>query len=357
VRNASALAAGVGAALLAGGNPVHAQDKGIEVKLSGQINRAILHADDGGQKDWFNVDNDNSSTRFRFDAAGNVRPGLRAGILFEVEYQSNPSNLVNFAGRQVSPSLDERHMDVFVNGGWGTVRLGQGDGAANGAAEVDLSGTAVAHYSETTGVGGGFLYRNSAGVLTTSSITTTLANQDFESRYDMLLYQSPVFSGFIAETSWGNKATDIFELALRYSGKLDAALGTLAGALGYSREDAVPGGVDDKIFGGSISWLHSSGMNLTFAHTNRDLPGREGKFTYLKAGYKFNNRHAASVDFGQGDDQEAGGDEATMFGLGYVYTPIAWAEVFGLVKRHDLDRPGASLHDITFAMIGSRVKF
>jgi hypothetical protein len=245
-------------------------------------------------------------------------------------------------------------MDLFFRGGWGTVRLGQGDGAANGASEVDLSGTTVAHYASTPDVGGAFQYR-SGGALSGTSISATLSNQDFESRYDRLLYQSPSFSGFMAEASYGNKDTNIVEVAVRYSGKL-AALGTLAGAIGYSNEEAVAGGTDDKVLGGSISWLHTSGINLTYTHTNRDLPGRDGKFDYFKAGYKF-GKHAVSIDYASGQDQALSGDEAKMYGIGYVFTPIAWAEIFALLKQHSLDRSGASLDDIQFFMVGSRIKF
>ena len=335
----------------------HAQDKAIEVKLSGHIDRAILRADDGGEAKWFNVDNGNSSTRFRFNAEGDAGSGLRAGILFEVDFASNPSSQVNFSNRNIPAAFNERHMDLFLRGGFGMLRLGQGDGAANGASEVDLSGTTVAHYSSTTDVGGGFLFRDTSGVLSTASVGAVISNQDFESRYDRLYYQTPSFNGFTGEVSWGNKQEDVVELAVRYSGRLEG-IGQLAAALGYSKEDAPAGGPgpDDKTIGGSVSWLHSSGLNLTFAHTARDLPGREGKFDYLKIGYKFGN-HALSFDYGKGKDQGLAGDDAKQFGLGYVWTPIAWAEVFGLVKKHSLDRPGASLDDILFAMVGSRVKF
>lgn len=339
----------VASALVAGN--VLAQ--GIDVRLSGQINRALLHADDGAEQEWFNVDNGNSSTRFRFNAEGAPAAGLKAGILFEVEYKSNASSAVNFATRSISPTLDERHMDLFLGGGFGTVRLGQGDGAANGAAEVDLSGTTVAHYSSTPDIGGAFQYR-AAGVFSGTSIGDSISNQDFESRYDRLLYQTPSFAGFMGEASWGHKATDILELALRYSGKM--AFGTLAGALGWSSEDAAPGGTDDETLGGSISWLHPGGLNLTFAHTSREFGGRDRTFSYLKAGYKFGS-HAVSLDYGMGDDQAASGDEAKMYGIGYVFTPIAWAEVFALYKLHSLDRPGVGLDDITFFMLGSRIKF
>jgi hypothetical protein len=331
-----------------------AQAQGIELKLSGQVNRALMHVDDSVQDEWFNVDNSNSSTRFRFNAEGPAGAGLRAGILWEVEYRSNPSSAVTFATRSISPTLDERHMDVFLAGGFGMARLGQGDGAANGASEVDLSGTTVAHYSSTTDVGGGFEYR-SGGALSGASIGATIANQDFESRYDRLYYRTPSLSGFTGEASWGHRATDITELAARYSGKL-GGFGTLAAALGWSKEDGAAGAIDDETIGGSISWLHGSGFNLTYAHTERDLAGRTGKFDYFKAGYKF-GAHAVSIDYGMGQDQAASGDEATMVGIGYVWLPVAWAEVFALYKQHSMDRPGASLEDITVFMVGSRVKF
>ena len=341
----AALAAG---ALLAG----NATAQGIELRLSGQVNRALMHVDDGTDKEWFNVDNGNSSTRFRFNAEGPVMPGWRAGILFEAQYQSNPSDGVSFLDRDLPASLNERHMDVFVTGRWGTLRLGQGDGAANGAAEVDLSGTTVAHYSSSPDIGGAFEYR-AGTAFSGTSIAASISNQDFESRYDRVLYQSPNLSGFIVEVSSGHKEADIVEAALRYSAKI-GALGQLAAALGWSREDAP--GTDDEVLGGSVSWLHPSGFNLTFTHTARDLPGREGKFNYLKGGYKF-GQHAVSVDYGMGDDQAAAGDEAKVYGIGYVFTPIAWAEVFALYKIHSLDRSGPALEDITFAMVGTRVKF
>src|SRR5262245_22048996 len=298
--NKRQIALGFGALATALGCPDQAwsQAEGLKASLSGQIDRAILYANDGTEKDWFNVDNGNSSTRFRFTADAPVGPGLKAGILFEVEYRSNPSSTVAFGNRSISPTLDERHMDIFLAGGFGAVRLGQGDGAANGASEVDLSGTTVAHYASTPDVGGGFEYRT-GGVLSGTSIGTTISNQDFESRYDRLHYLTPDFQGFSAQASWGNKATDVVEFSERYSRQL-AGPGQLAGAVGYSKEDAAPGGTDDKTVGGSVSWLHGSGINVTLAHTSRDLPGRTGRFDYLKVGYKFGGNHAVSVDYAKG---------------------------------------------------------
>ena len=369
------LASTVGTALMALGAPAMA----VDVTISGQVNRAFMAVDDGNKSDTFFVDNDNSSTRVRFVGSADVKPGLKAGLLFEVEFQGNDSNLVTMSAKDTgSPTFGERHTAVFLEGGWGKVTLGQTDGAANGAVEVDLSGTSVAHYAGNTDIAGAFRFRDSSGALTGPSIGASSSQQDFESRYDLVRYDTPVFGGFKLVGSFGTKSTstttliapagggavttttstassDVKELALWYSGKL-GGLGQLAGALGYSQRGLAAG--DDEIIGGSLSWLHASGFSATLGRTDRDDPvaGRDKEFSYLKLGYKV-GKHAVSLDFGRGEDQAAAADESDFFGVGYVYTPMAWADIYGLLKQHQLDRPGASFDDISVLMVGTRLKF
>ncbi len=47
----------------------------IDFYISGQLNRAVLYADDGESAKWFFVDNDNSSTRFRFRGSNDFENG------------------------------------------------------------------------------------------------------------------------------------------------------------------------------------------------------------------------------------------------------------------------------------------
>jgi predicted porin len=353
-RNAIALAAGSLFAL-----PVAAADtNSLEIKLSGQVNRAVLQVKDGINSDLFNVDNDNSGTRFRFTGTQTISPGTKAGVVFEVEYQSSPSNLVTFADRTApSPTLDERHMNVFYQSNWGQVSLGQGDGAANGGVEVDLSGTSVAHYAGVTDIGGAFAFRTAAGGFG-PSISQTTSQQDFESRYDRVRYDSPSFNGFGLAASVGSKDTDrdVNEVALRYAG--GGGFGQFAAALGYSNEDpATPGGRDDITTGASASWLHPAGYNVTFATSSRDITAaRKGKFNYMKLGYKWGD-HALSTDFAVAKDENAAGDEAKVFGVAYVYKAAKWAELYALAKNHSLDRPGSTFEDIRVVMAGTRLKF
>ena len=79
------LAAAVGAALLLGAGAAQAQN--LQVQLYGQVNRALMFADDGQRSKTFFVDGESSGTRFGIQGTSQVMPGLRAGARFEVEYE------------------------------------------------------------------------------------------------------------------------------------------------------------------------------------------------------------------------------------------------------------------------------
>lgn len=137
----------------------------VDFAISGQINRAALYADDGHTAKWFFVDNDNSSTRFRFTGSNDFEKDWKVGIVWEVEMQSNPSNNMNMdlTGDTTDVHFDERKMEFWVGNAWGKAWLGQGDMASNGTSEVDLSGTDVAAYSSVGDVGGGFFFQDNGG--------------------------------------------------------------------------------------------------------------------------------------------------------------------------------------------------
>jgi hypothetical protein len=366
------VAAAVGAALFVAGTTVYAQTAPT-VQVYGQVSRALLFADDGTQSKWFHVDNEASGTRFGFTGTGQALPGLRYGFRIELDLQSNESQRVtfgptgpvsNFPGHDEDVGgFAERHMDAWVEGGWGRVNMGQGDGAANGATESDLSGTGMANGIGVADLGGGFVHRTAAGAFSTRSIGAAINQQDFESRYDRLMYVTPTFGGFRAQASWGqNGNADIKEISAWYGAKM-GGLGELAAAVGWSEQGAVTaGGTKDETMGGSISWLHGSGFNLTYSYSNRDNPAvagavvRDSTFNYIKAGFK-RGQHAIAVDYAMGDDFAAVGDEAKMYGIGYVWNPVRWLELYAAYKVHQLDITGGSLEDIKIGTIGTRVRF
>lgn len=369
------LAVAVGAALLAAGATAQAQitgaQTGINVQLYGQVHRAVMHADDGHQSKWFHVDGQPSSTRFGINASAPIMTGLRMGARIETEMKSNPSNVVNFTTPSTGAVAGtvlwaERWLDAFVEGGFGRINIGQGSAAADDVSTQDLSGTALPNGTCPTDWGGGIAFRTAAGGTVAGALGTSTGGlgdcNDFESRYDRIQYTSPTFAGFRAQVSNGQKGTaEGNEASVWYTGKL---AGDFQAAVGWSNlnTSTATGVPDRETIGFGVAWLSAAGFNLAANYTEvkgisgSATDGRKGKTTWLKAGYKF-GQHAIGVDYGMYDDIAAAGDEGKSYGVGYVWSPQRWAEIYAGYHLFTLDRPAVSLEDITVFSIGTRIRF
>tara|TARA_R110000823_G_scaffold55161_1_gene134829 strand:- start:1 stop:555 length:555 start_codon:yes stop_codon:yes gene_type:complete len=160
----------------------------MEFKASGQLNRAIMSVDNGKSSDTFFVDNTNSSSRFRFTGVSEVAEGLEMGFNYEMEFESEPSVLVNENNSGGNANkLEERLAEVYLKGDFGQFNLGQGMGPADGLTHISLAGTGVAsllsHYSL---IGGGVQFQED-GVASGTSVRNAFTELDFESRYDRRL--------------------------------------------------------------------------------------------------------------------------------------------------------------------------
>ena len=343
---------------------VRSRNDKVSLQIYGQVNRAALYANDGEEDNWFFVDNDNSSTRIGLLGSTNAIDGFSIGTRFEVEFQSNPSNEVSQEDKNGvgDNNFKRRHFDIFLKSErFGKLSLGRGDTASNNTAEVDLSGTDVVGYSSIADMAGGQLFfDNDTDTLSNTTIGDVFNNFDGLSRDDRLRYDTPNFYGFFASGSV--VSGDAADVALFYSAKLGDF--KLAAAAAYSDPAGTSNSVDDSI-DGSISVLHSSGFNLTFAGGTRDYKdsGRDdGTFYYGKLGYqrKFFSigTTAMSVDYGRNDDVEQDGDEANTVGFQFVQNIDQWATEYFLGYRyHNLDRDNTDFKDINALMTGLRVKF
>lgn len=327
-----------------------------EFKVSGQINRLLMHADDGRDTRFAHADNVNSQTRLRAAASWPLTAQLAVGANWEDGYTVNPSSRVSMADGSIAATFNPRHADIWLAGDWGRFSLGRGDGAANGGMENDLSGTTAINYAGIVDIGGNFTFRRGAAFGPT--IAATLGDLDFESRYIRRRYDTPRFGPLALSFSDGTKdGHRVSELALWHVG--ESAAGRWAATLGVSRERH--GGVagNEDTAGGSVSWLAPAGLNLTLAlgGSADEYPARPRKrFAYAKVGH-LSGRHALSLDHGRGRDFQLAGDSSTMTGIGYVFTATTWAELYAGVKRHDLRRPGADFAPVLFYLAGARLKF
>lgn len=347
---------------LAADNPVNAGSDKIKMTLYGQVNRGVLMVDDGDKTKTYFVDNKASSTRLGIEAESRTEGDLSFGSKFEVEMQSDSSgdvNRTNNAGVG-GASFTERHMDIYAqHKTFGKLSLGQGDTASNGTAEVDLSGTALAGYSDVPTFAGSQLFWNKdTDKLSTLKIKDVVSNLDGLSRKDRLRYDTPRIAGFNLSCSLvEGSASDV---ALRYADKFS----------GLKIEAAVSNAYEGtqkktEINAGSLSVLADMGVSLTVAagQNKLDQTGREDpSYTYGKVGYqaKFSDlgKTAFSVDYGVFNDFKADGNKATVFGVQVVQKlDMYGAELYAGYRNHKLDSKAAEYDSISAFLAGARLKF
>ncbi|MCO7245595.1 porin [Halomonas sp. Mc5H-6] len=269
----------------------------------------------------------------------------------------NPSSAVNPESKNISGEFKDRHFNVFLEGAAGSFSLGQGDGAANGNIEADLSGTNVVSSANLPLVGGGLPFVNK-GSMEEIALKNSVSNQDFESRYSRFRYDTPSLGPIELSVSQGVKSnSDVTELGGRISLPL---AGRVVARLGYSTKGLGETSGDVETIGGSISWLHTSGFNLTGAYSNRaDDNGMspDSEFYWAKAGYRFNEAHAIDAHYAETKDLRLKGDHAETVGVGYVYKPSQWLDIYAGYRRHSLSGVNAEYSNVNVAMFGSRIKF
>ena len=342
---------------------VHSSSDKVSVQLYGQVNRAVLYTDDGDDDYFYHVDNDNSSTRIGLLGKGQVNSDIQAGTKIEVEFQSNDSNVVNqnLQNGAGSNNFRKRHLDLYLESKkYGKLSLGWGNTASNETSEVDLSGTAVIGYSDIPAMAGGQLfYDANTSSLSATKIGDVMNNMDGLSRDDRIRYDTPKFYGFMASVS--NVSGSGNDVALWYSAQLGSI--KLAGAAAYA--DPVSTSSVENQLNGSISALHKSGFNLTFASGTQDIKaaGRnDATFFYGKLGYKRKyfpvGVTAVALDYGRFEEIKANGDEADTFGAMVVQDFAKWGTEYYLgYRHHDLDRTGKDFKPIDAVLTGFRLKF
>ena len=344
-------------------NTVLSLSENVKLAITGQVNRAVLYADDGADSDLFHVDNDNSSTRVRFTGMGRFNDDITVGTQFEVQFESNSSSDIEMdESGNVSPNnFTKRKLELYFDSKkLGKLWLGQGDTASNHTARVDVSGTYVIAGSAVEKLAGGLYFRDTDSGASIVRIKNAYNEFDGLSREDRLRYDAPGFRGLQASGSLIQGGA--WDVALRYAVDLKPIDTRIAAAAAYADGG---GEFGYNQYNGSMSALHASGISLTLAAGKRDFDDGNSKNAvtyYGKLGYQFEpfdfGRTAFSIDYGRSADLAAEGDEFESWGLFMVQRVDKIAtELYVGYRNHDLDRPGRSIEDIDVGVAGARIKF
>lgn len=360
-------------------------NEALGIKLSGQVNRAVLWArrdndkkDDGSDVDFddseiFNVDNDAVSTRFNvtgrsgLGSQGTMLEDMFVGTRLSLDALANSTADIEFNSKSQSPSFDVRKAELYFHKvDYGRVWMGLGDTATDGVTEIDLSGTEVVAYSGTQDFAGGLEFMPDVKVKDVFMNLDGFRDVRFQ-------YATERYNGFSAKADFGEDSD--YTGALYYSNAFDTF--KLAAGFGYTHWRSAE---DDKdMFSGSASVLYD-GFSLTLAggfadddSADDDTVEREITTGYIKLGYQYDN-NAFSIDFGKTDiDADASADldyEGITVGLAAVHTIPYWATEVYLGARWykvdidasvDIGKQDTQWEDeegeIFGVMLGSRIKF
>ncbi|TMV63862.1 porin, partial [Thioclava sp. BHET1] len=256
------------------------------VTFYGQINAGVVDYDDGQDTHIRAGNNANSSSRLGFTIdkktdAGKLQFRFETGLGFVSTSgysQTSDPDSFNWNKKQL------RKVELSYEGNFGKISAGQGSMATDGVAEVDQSDTAVIGYSSIGDLSGGYLLRRDNGALTSTKLSSVFKDTD-GSRYLRLRYDTPEFDGFSVAAAYGKDVLDAtdhnryYDLAVNWHG--DVGQFKVKSALGYSWTDPRDGSSQGTLLG-SVSVLHSSGLNLTLSGGSVNDGGEYG---YAKLGY------------------------------------------------------------------------
>lgn len=339
----------------------------FDVTFSGQINRALLLADDGNETTLLHVDNNNSSSRIRFIAQSKNEGPLTAGAIYEAEFpiKNSASIRQEEVNRDDTDAFNARHAEVFFeHKDLGKVWLGQGQTATDGVSQRDLSGTMNAGFSYVSLVGGGIRFRDAAtGELSNTSFGNVSDNLDGFSRETRLRYDSPEFSNWQLRASLINDGA--FDTSAFYSSRISDYRVVAAVGYGNARQLKDSSEYDDQL-SGSLSLRHNTGWNYTFAGgiATAASNGRDNTiFFYNKLGYRSSlfagvGGTALSVDWNQTRNEDRNNDVSDTFGVQMAQEiDVINTEVYATLRNTSLDRDGSEFDDIWIAMVGARIDF
>jgi hypothetical protein len=339
----------------------------VRLTFSGQINRSLNTVDDGRSTRTYHVDNENASTRFRFLGETAEYEGFRLASLFEFEYMSNRSLVVNQDNQSGNEQISRRLFDIALNNNdYGTFTLGHGWMASDGTSELDISGITTSAWPSIHFGYGGMLFTDEAG-LTGRTVLSAMDSLDGLSRRDRIRYDTPVIQGFQLSTSAA--ADDAYDVALRWSGTVPGAR-FLVGASYWRDNSDTPFG--SKYDGWSASgtmrlegndaWY--DGVSLVGAVAQRDFDSRDndpfywyGKLAYTTDIWNF-GRTGVAVNYASYDEFAARDETGEMIGVGLSQNVDPFGlELYANFNYLTLDSETVNYNDMWVLQTGMMVRF
>ncbi len=347
--------------------PAHA----VDVKLYGQVNKALMGYDDGANTDFAVVDNDLSSTRMGVKGEQKLDNGLTATVLLEMESQSNASDVITQStttGQSATPANDgttnlvERHAAVGLTGEYGGVVLGKTSTATDGVFLKDKAGVADIMGADIFKFGGSLFYTNDANSTLSSVSTKGRTFQGGTDRSQVVRFDTAKVNGFSGKASIA-QGGDI-DASAQYENKFGGFDVLTTAGVKFNNDSAAGTNTVDTRYIATATAKHESGFAGTIAYAKETLDRKtataeEPDQWYAKLGYSWGNYEVAA-DYGVANNFGAvttATSEITSYGLGGQYNMGNGVSLAGMYRNFDADVTGSNLSDIDMFVANMRVKF
>ena len=239
----------------------------VSLKISGQVNRALLIWDDGEETDTYSLDNSASGTRIRFTGSAAIRPGWSAGYYLEWQMQSaSTSSASQFNAGATGGTFQFRHAVWYIKSDkLGKLWLGQHSMATDNLIYMILGVPRlpmVAMTSILSAAGSTWRGSNVTGnpgrLIPSETWSKYLPAFDAGNRDDIIRYDSPDILGCVVSAAWGDD--DDWDVAARCKKELNSV--KILFGIGYIEHLGVedqwrPGPCDQRGFHGANDFIVS----------------------------------------------------------------------------------------------------
>ncbi len=294
----------------------------VSLKVSGQVNRAVLVWDDGVETDAFLVDNIFSSSRFIFSGKAQVAKAVDAGFIIETEVRDAGSSNVSQTNDEGIDEANETGQSIRTrlaywwvkSEDFGAISVGHLSPITNSLLYYKLWFITV-NTSPDTLATTNFNVRNSDGDLT-GLRWGAIASANDTPRGDYIRYESPAFKGFAIAADWGEN--DAWDAAVTYDGQLGDI--RVSAAMGYYAEQET---LNANSARASLLVTHvPTGLYAHFGVDQRSFDGQQREDAVVLYGHlgliaKWTSEGATTIfgEYGRYTDFFAGRDAASVSGL------------------------------------------
>jgi len=367
-----------------------------DVSWYANINRALMHVDDGHQKDTYFVDNFSKSSRAGITGETKLDENLSVGGKLELELMSANTYSVNQLNKNASSTTGEsahdgikiRQVDTWLKSDFGQLSLGHGNTASWTAVASDLSGTAdTVGYVGPFCMAGGMYFHKKDNTNPLDTVHDPLVKEAFSpydgfARQSRVRYDSPTFAGFTLSASMYNGGPDRNKLsddagtinyvkygsdaALRYSSNFKDV--DVLGAIAFSKMSRGSDDRNQKIWDASLAALHKdTGINFarkTLASDSElgNVTTKKPTFSRVQLGLIKDLNHYGStnfvVDYSHTKHALADDAKGKGYGIGVVQQlKKVNSEVYFAVRKLKYEQIDQKYDNMLAAMAGIRVSF